>query len=91
MAFDVDGIFTDGALYYNADGDALKAFNILDGLGLKLLQKAGIHTAIITGRGSQMVKQRFTELNVDFVIQNREDKGQALAELAGKLDFEQKD
>ena len=38
MAFDVDGIFTDGALYYNADGDALKAFNILDGLGLKLLQ-----------------------------------------------------
>ena len=91
MAFDVDGIFTDGALYYNADGDALKAFNILDGLGLKLLQKAGIHTAIITGRASQMVKQRFTELNVDFVIQNREDKGQALAELAGKLDFEQKD
>ena len=59
-----------GSLYYNADGDSLGAFNILDGLGLKLLQKAGIQTAIITGRTSQMVEQRFTELKVDFVIQN---------------------
>ncbi|HBX27573.1 MAG TPA: HAD family hydrolase [Gammaproteobacteria bacterium] len=91
MAFDVDGVFTDGALYYSADGDALKVFNILDGLGLKLLQKAGIQTAIISGRASPMVERRFTELNVDFVIQNREDKGQALAELARKLNFEQKD
>ena len=91
MAFDVDGIFTDGSLYYSADGDSLKVFNILDGLGLKLLQKAGIQTAIITGRASPMVEQRFTELKVDFVIQNREDKGQALGELAAKLNFQQKD
>ena len=42
MAFDVDGVFTDGTLYYGVDGDALKPFNIQDGLGLKLLQKAGI-------------------------------------------------
>ena len=87
MAFDVDGIFTDGSLYYSADGDSLKVFNILDGLGLKLLQKAGIQTAIITGRASPMVEQRFTELKVDFVIQNREDKGQALGELADKAEF----
>jgi 3-deoxy-D-manno-octulosonate 8-phosphate phosphatase (KDO 8-P phosphatase) len=91
MAFDVDGIFTDGSLYYSADGDSIKLFNILDGLGLKLLQKAGIQTAIISGRASPMVEQRFTELKVDFVIQNREDKGQALGELAAKLDFQQKD
>ena len=78
MAFDVDGIFTDGTLYYGNDGDSLKAFNILDGLGLKLLQKAGIQTAIITGRQSPMVDRRFSELGVDFVIQGREDKGQAL-------------
>ena len=91
MAFDVDGVFTDGSLYYNADGDSLKVFNIHDGLGLKLLQKAGIQTAIITGRESPMVKQRFTEIDVDFVIQNREDKGQALGELAEKLNFEQED
>ena len=59
MAFDVDGVFTDGTLYYGIEGDALKAFNILDGLGLKLLQKAGIKTAIITGRQSPMVERRF--------------------------------
>ena len=41
MAFDVDGIFTDGSLYYSADGDSLKVFNILDGLGLKLYRKRG--------------------------------------------------
>jgi 3-deoxy-D-manno-octulosonate 8-phosphate phosphatase (KDO 8-P phosphatase) len=91
MAFDVDGVFTDGTLYYGIDGDALKAFNILDGLGLKLLQKAGIQTAIITGRQSPMVERRFSELGVDFVIQGREDKGQALLHLANELALEKKD
>jgi 3-deoxy-D-manno-octulosonate 8-phosphate phosphatase (KDO 8-P phosphatase) len=91
MAFDVDGVFTDGTLYYGIDGDALKAFNILDGLGLKLLQKAGIQTAIITGRQSPMVERRFSELGVDFVIQGREDKGQALQNLMNELALEKKD
>jgi 3-deoxy-D-manno-octulosonate 8-phosphate phosphatase (KDO 8-P phosphatase) len=91
MAFDVDGVFTDGTLYYGVDGDALKAFNILDGLGLKLLQKAGIQTAIITGRQSPMVERRFSELGVDFVIQGQEDKGQALQHLANELALEKKD
>ena len=91
MAFDVDGIFTDGTLYYGIDGDTLKAFNILDGLGLKLLQKAGIQTAIITGRQSPMVEKRFSELGVDFVIQGREDKGQALENLANELALKKKD
>jgi 3-deoxy-D-manno-octulosonate 8-phosphate phosphatase (KDO 8-P phosphatase) len=91
MAFDVDGVFTDGTLYYGIDGDTLKAFNILDGIGLKLLQKAGIQTAIITGRQSPMVEKRFSELGVDFVIQGREDKGQALENLANKLALEKKD
>ena len=91
MAFDVDGVFTDGTLYYGIDGDALKAFNILDGLGLKLLQKAGIQTAIITGRQSPMVERRFSELGVDFVIQGREDKGHALQNLANDLALEKKD
>lgn len=91
MAFDVDGVFTDGTLYYGIDGDALKAFNILDGLGLKLLQKAGIQTAIITGRQSPMVERRFSELGVDFVIQGREDKGQALLHLTNELALEKKD
>jgi 3-deoxy-D-manno-octulosonate 8-phosphate phosphatase (KDO 8-P phosphatase) len=91
MAFDVDGVFTDGTVYYGVDGDALKAFNTLDGLGLKLLQKAGIQTAIITGRQSPMVERRFSELGVDFVIQGRKDKGQALLRLANELALEKKD
>lgn len=91
MGFDVDGIFTDGTLYYGPDGDQLKVFNILDGLGLKLLQKAGIRTAIITGRRSPMVELRFNELGVDFIIQGREDKGVALTELATELSLEKRD
>ncbi|MEE2821315.1 MAG: HAD hydrolase family protein [Pseudomonadota bacterium] len=85
MAFDVDGVFTDGTLYYDAEGDALKAFNTLDGLGLKLLQKVGIKTAIVTGRQSPVVERRFSELGVDFIIQGREDKGCALKYLADQL------
>lgn len=91
MGFDVDGVFTDGTLLYGPDGDHLKAFNILDGLGLKLLQKAGIQTAIITGRASPMVAHRFEELGVDFILQGREDKGQALLELAETLDYRRPD
>lgn len=84
MGFDVDGVFTDGSLYYGTDGDHLKVFNILDGLGIKLLAAAGITTAIITGRQSPMVTHRFTELGVDHILQGREDKGQALLELSEK-------
>ncbi len=91
MAFDVDGVFTDGTLYYGADGDTLKAFSILDGLGLKLLRHLGIEVAIITGRRSPMVAHRFTELGVDHIIQAREDKGTALLELANTLHLEKKD
>lgn len=91
MAFDVDGIFTDGTLYYGPDGDQLKVFNILDGLGLKLLQRAGIQTAIITGRTSAMVAHRFSELAVDFILQGRTDKGAALQELADQLALERRD
>ena len=52
IALDVDGIMSDGKLYFSANGDELKAFNILDGLGLKQLMAAGITVAVITGRKS---------------------------------------
>ena len=90
MAFDVDGIFTDGTLHYGLNGESLKVFNVLDGLGLKLLQKAGIRTAIITGRQSPMVEQRFSELHVNYIIQGAEDKGQALKDLGKELAFKKK-
>ena len=52
LVLDVDGVLTDGRIYYGNDGEELKAFNIKDGLGIKLLQRAGIRVAIITGRTS---------------------------------------
>ena len=88
MAFDVDGILTDGRLWYGADGEMLKAFHTLDGHGLKMLAKAGIEVALITGRRSEMVLRRASELGIRHVIQGREDKGVALAALAGELGLE---
>lgn len=91
MAFDVDGIFTDGRLYYGPDGDALKAFHTQDGLGLKLLQATGLQVAIITGRSSPMVERRFAELGVPHVITGRDDKRQALEELVERVGLGLKD
>ena len=62
MAFDVDGVFTDGTLYYGVDGDALKSFNIQDGLGLKLLQKAGIDTALLQADSRPWLNDGFLSL-----------------------------
>ncbi len=81
LALDVDGILTDGKIYYGNNGEELKAFNIKDGLGIKLLQSAGIGVAIITGRQSAIVARRARELGISEVIQGREDKREALAEL----------
>jgi 3-deoxy-D-manno-octulosonate 8-phosphate phosphatase (KDO 8-P phosphatase) len=87
LVLDVDGILTDGRIYYGNSGEELKAFNIRDGLGIKLLQGAGVRVAIITGRQSEIVARRARELGITEVIQGREDKRQALLELcsAGEL------
>lgn len=81
LALDVDGILSDGSIYYTAQGDEIKAFNIMDGLGIKLLQNAGIEVAIITGRVSPMVARRARELGIKHLVQGREDKLTALHEL----------
>ncbi len=81
LALDVDGILTDGRIYYGNNGEELKAFNIKDGLGIKLLQRAGVTVAIITGRKSAMVERRAKELGISEVVQGREDKREALEEL----------
>lgn len=60
VAFDVDGVMTDGGLHYTDDGHELKTFNVQDGLGLKLLQRAGLELAIVTGRNSGVVAARAT-------------------------------
>ncbi len=58
LALDVDGVMTDGRILYDSNGNEIKAFNIRDGLGIKLLQQAGVQVAIITGRRSPMVERR---------------------------------
>ena len=81
LALDVDGVLSDGKLYYGNDGEELKCFSILDGLGIKLLQDQGIMVAIITGRESNIVSRRARELAIQHVVQGREDKITALNEL----------
>lgn len=81
LALDVDGVLTDGLIYYGNSGEELKTFNIKDGLGIKLLQIAGVRVAIITGRQSQIVVRRAQELGIEDVVQGREDKREALLEL----------
>lgn len=88
VAFDVDGVMTDGRLYYGVDGEECKVFNSLDGHGLKMLAAAGVTLAIITGRNSVMVSRRAADLNIEHVIQGREDKGVALQTLAAELGFD---
>ncbi len=72
--FDVDGVMTDGTIYMGADGEAFKAFNILDGHGLKMLQSAGVACAILSGRSSPAVARRAAELSVTHVVQGSADK-----------------
>ncbi|WUR12719.1 HAD family hydrolase [[Empedobacter] haloabium] len=74
MIFDVDGVLTDGSLHYGADGEALKTFNVQDGLGIKLLQEGGIRTAIISARRSPQVTARAKDLGIEFVHQGGHDK-----------------
>lgn len=81
LVLDVDGVMTDGHIYYSNTGDEIKAFNIKDGLGIKLLQKAGVKVAIITGRQSQIVTRRAAELSIEEIVQGREDKREALIEV----------
>ncbi len=82
LALDVDGVMTDGKLLFSAQGDELKAFNILDGHGIKQLMAAGIEVAIITGRNSPLTARRASDLGIRRILQGREDKRVALLELA---------
>jgi len=81
MAFDVDGTLTDGGLHIGASGEAFKRFSVRDGLGLVLLQQAGIRVALVTGRSSEIVSQRARELRIETVLQGVADKAQAMRDL----------
>lgn len=85
LVLDVDGVLTDGRLWFNAQGEALKAFHVRDGLGIKLLRAAGIQVAVISGRSSAAVAARMRELGVMQVAQGVTDKAAALGELLRAL------
>jgi 3-deoxy-D-manno-octulosonate 8-phosphate phosphatase (KDO 8-P phosphatase) len=84
LVLDVDGVLTDGTLYFGDAGEVLKAFNIRDGHGLKMLAQAGVPAAIITGRSAPAVAARARNLGIDLVQQGVEDKAAALAALTAQ-------
>src|SRR5574340_478830 len=83
MGFDVDGVLTDGRLYYGPRGDELKAFSVRDGHGFKMLRQAGIEPVIVSGRRSRALELRAENLGVTTLLQGVEDKRQAMGELLG--------
>lgn len=85
MIFDVDGVLTDGRLYYSDAGDELKAFSTLDGHGIKMLMASGVDTAILTGRTSGIVTQRAKNLGIQHVLQGVQDKRAAFLDLTATL------
>lgn len=87
LALDVDGVMTDGQLYFTAQGDEMKAFNILDGHGIKQLRRNGVEVAIITGRTSPLIARRARDLGIQHLQQGREDKESALRELLQDLNI----
>ena len=85
LVLDVDGVLTDGRLYFGPRGEALKAFHVRDGVGLRELQRAGLEIAVISGRRSPMVAARCRELGVRHVLQGVGDKLTALTRLCVRL------
>jgi 3-deoxy-D-manno-octulosonate 8-phosphate phosphatase (KDO 8-P phosphatase) len=87
LILDVDGVLTDGRLYFTARGESLKVFHVRDGHGIKLLMAAGVAVAAVSGRRSGAVAARMRELRVPHVIQGCTDKVAALHRLAKRLDL----
>ncbi len=85
VVFDVDGVLTDGSLFYGDKGEEYKAFYAKDGLGMKLLMNTGVHIGIITARTSSLVKHRMDSLGIKYLYQGRQDKLNAFNDLIDKL------
>jgi len=84
MGFDVDGVLTDGTLYFSSQGDEMKAFNSLDGHGLKMLQQAGVEVVIISGRSSRALELRAQNLGIAELHMGVEDKRAQMSALAAR-------
>jgi 3-deoxy-D-manno-octulosonate 8-phosphate phosphatase (KDO 8-P phosphatase) len=91
LILDVDGILTTGAIYYGSNDFQMRGFHIHDGLGIKLMQKAGIPIAIISGKQSDVVKKRLQDLHVEHMYLGHEDKRPAYQDLKTRLGLEDQD
>ena len=85
LVLDVDGVLTDGGIYMGPSGEAMKRFDIKDGLGIALWHRSGGMTAILTGRSSQIVENRAKELHISVVRQGCSEKRAAYEELKAEL------
>lgn len=87
LVCDVDGVFSDGRIYLGNNGEELKAFHTKDGFGIKALGASGVDVAIITGRKSNIVKQRMESLQVKHIVQGEENKLPALQKIVQQLNL----
>jgi len=81
LILDVDGVLTDGSLYYDKRGEAIKRFHVLDGLGLKRIMDAGLTVAVISGRRSRIARKRLRELGIDLIREAAYDKVSAFQDI----------
>ena len=88
LILDVDGVLTDGGLHFDNRGEEYKTFNSLDGHGIRMLLEQGIEVAVITGRESEIVRHRMSDLGVRHVYQGRRDKLEAFSEVLDATGFE---
>ncbi len=87
-AFDVDGILTDGRLYYTDSGEEFKAFHVQDGQGIKMLRDSGVAVAIITSRTSRVVANRARDLGIELLYQGVANKLDAMQDLLKRLNID---
>lgn len=85
LVLDIDGVLTDGALFYTEDGESFKRFNVRDGQGIKLAQSYNLEIAIISGRESPIVKNRCDELGIKHIYQHCHHKATKIRELSDEL------
>ncbi|MFO8083487.1 MAG: HAD hydrolase family protein [Desulfobacterales bacterium] len=91
MLFDVDGVLTEGGIIYDESGNELKIFNVKDGLGMRLLMKAGIMVGIVTGRSSKALRYRCENLGISLIYDGVRDKGVLMGEITEATGFRAED
>ncbi len=87
VIFDVDGVLTDGRLFFGDDGQEYKAFHSRDGLGMKMLMRSGVEVAVITARSSQLVAHRMKNLGIRHLYQGQADKVPAFLDIAKEMEL----